>query len=247
MKIISIVLIASFPLEIELHRLISFDFNYTRKNHILGRDSIYFSVRSYGLYVQSIIYFAITYLTSGNTSNSDFNITKSIVINGYSFGISILLCIYRIQDGAFFFTSLRLFYFVLDSFVFTESLMSFAKSCVNTSFDEIDLDLYFLLISGMCTYFLHNISEKEIVNLLANGSQFQKTREKSLYYLEYLYYTYINNEKSTHKLHLVQMLTSHTQKCADPYCMCFELKLIYDSTNNINSTKVLFQLRRAAG
>lgn len=222
-KVIAVVVLVSFPFELVLHNVLTFDFEYVRQNAMQGRCYRYLLVKSTLAWVLCIVFYAVHYSPTKDTES------VSVILNLANCCAATLILLVRIRNQTLFFSRLvNSITLLADSIYLWQSLVFFVRSFSPGRWSFVDLDYAFLLMVPLTYFLMKQLDSFALVSVLNYCTHLPKSRKAALLYVEALYDCFCHERVGQNRLHLFNSTVAHTKRCNDPYCLCFNLLYYFD-------------------
>ena len=231
----SAVTLLTIPFQLVVHSIFTFDYTYIRLNLLQGLEYRWFSIRTTGLFVTSMIYY-------GTHSHNFYSI--NLLVNLLALLFVATEAIYRIRRDVFLSSSwINLQLNIGDAICISEASIKLCEFLIPDLSSKIDLD-YVCLITSLGIYFILGnciglFRSRIIWKILKEDRMDPQSR---LIGIRMLYDSFLNQTNLEKKMFLYSFMANHMETCSEPMCLCFYSKLFLDSEKGIDSGKYARQL-----
>ena len=218
------VILISLPLELALHNTITFDFNYVSRNMVQGRKYAYQVVCIGGTIICSLVYFSVR----------DSNNHVLLVLSNCAHVVNSIIRMYlRFKWNPYFYQIwINRVLIIFETFYFCQAIVHLWCLMVPQILKFIYLDYLWLSSWPLLCFALNNMLNRRTRLMFVGKNKFKDdiSVENELYALEQVYFAFQNQGDPEKKLSLYAFMINHTKACKDPYCLCFHIRINYDST-----------------
>ena len=211
------------PFDLFVHTLVTFDFRFSRRNILQGRNYSYFRLRVLGMWFLG--FFSI--LLRGH---AELSLPQNI-LNGLHIAFGILQMYHKNTVDIYQeFHSMNILTTISNTFYLWEcTILSLDKIAPQLTF-YLDLDMQTVVMVPVLVWLNINLSEiKKRKVLYLTPELLKHSADQATYFFEVMIACYNNQKSESNLLQLYTSVISHSKYCSNPMCMCFLLRYCSDS------------------